>query len=145
MSAAGSPLEADIIVRYQISSASWQPLYDARLNTGNKDHRAGFDADAARVDFSTHGRSLGRCCGHTFNDAANGGCGGAELYPMTVDFEQPMPPVAYNDNAPHETDGAGDGRGWCAAASNAATAPAAAPAAESHVRETRRSTAKCCG
>ena len=34
--AAGQPVEADFIVRYQVSSASWSPLYDARLSTGSK-------------------------------------------------------------------------------------------------------------
>ncbi len=33
---AGSPLEADIVIRYQVRSASWTPYYDARLTTGTK-------------------------------------------------------------------------------------------------------------
>src|SRR5690554_4681594 len=33
---APSPVEADLVVRYQVPSASWTPLYDARLVTGSK-------------------------------------------------------------------------------------------------------------
>lgn len=33
---AGGPLEADIVIRYQVRSASWMPFYDARLTTGTK-------------------------------------------------------------------------------------------------------------
>ena len=33
---AGSPLEADLTVRYQIMTAHWAPIYDARLQTGSK-------------------------------------------------------------------------------------------------------------
>ena len=40
---AGSPLEADFTVRYQVSSANWVPLYDARLQTGSKTTTAKLD------------------------------------------------------------------------------------------------------
>ncbi len=33
---AQTPLEADLIVRYQVATAGWTPLYDARLQTGSK-------------------------------------------------------------------------------------------------------------
>ena len=33
---AAVPLEADIVIRYQVRSASWTPFYDARLNSGTK-------------------------------------------------------------------------------------------------------------
>ena len=33
---AGGPLESDIVIRYQVTSASWAPFYDARLATGTK-------------------------------------------------------------------------------------------------------------
>ena len=33
---AGGPLEADIVIRYQVRNASWTPFYDARLTTGTK-------------------------------------------------------------------------------------------------------------
>jgi uncharacterized protein (TIGR02231 family) len=33
---AGGPLEADIVIRYQVRNASWTPSYDARLTTGTK-------------------------------------------------------------------------------------------------------------
>ena len=33
---AAAPLEADLVVRYQVPNASWTPIYDARLMTGAK-------------------------------------------------------------------------------------------------------------
>ncbi len=33
---AGGPLESDIVIRYQVTAASWTPFYDARLATGTK-------------------------------------------------------------------------------------------------------------
>lgn len=33
---AASPLEADLVVKYQVANAGWTPLYDARLQTGSK-------------------------------------------------------------------------------------------------------------
>ncbi len=33
---AGSPLEADLTIRYQVATANWAPVYDARLATGSK-------------------------------------------------------------------------------------------------------------
>jgi uncharacterized protein (TIGR02231 family) len=33
---AGSPLDADLTIRYQVANANWAPIYDARLATGSK-------------------------------------------------------------------------------------------------------------
>lgn len=33
---AESPLDAELTIRYQVPSANWAPIYDARLKTGNK-------------------------------------------------------------------------------------------------------------
>jgi len=33
---AGGPLDVDLVIRYQVTSASWTPFYDARLATGTK-------------------------------------------------------------------------------------------------------------
>ena len=33
---AGGALDADIVIRYQVTNASWTPFYDARLATGTK-------------------------------------------------------------------------------------------------------------
>ena len=30
-------LDADLIIRYQVGTASWTPFYDARLATGTRD------------------------------------------------------------------------------------------------------------
>src|SRR6185295_2047559 len=33
---AGAPLEADMVIHYQVTNAGWTPFYDARLSTGTK-------------------------------------------------------------------------------------------------------------
>jgi uncharacterized protein (TIGR02231 family) len=37
---AGAPLDAELIIRYQVQTASWTPFYDARLSTGTRDEPA---------------------------------------------------------------------------------------------------------
>ncbi len=88
--AAGGPVEADIVLRYQIRSASWQPLYDARLITGAK---------AASPSLTlTRRASITQHSGEAWDDVAvtlsttrpTAGASAPELNPMTVDFEQPV-------------------------------------------------------
>ncbi len=90
---AASPLEADLIVRYQIESASWAPLYDARLNTGSKtapatlelvrrasiSQRSGEDWPDVQIELSTARPS--------------GGASAPQLQTQTVDFEPEPGPV----------------------------------------------------
>ncbi len=90
---AASPLEADLIVRYQIDSASWTPLYDARLNTGSKtapatlelvrrasiSQRSGEDWPDVQIELSTARPS--------------GGASAPQLQTQTVDFEPEPTPV----------------------------------------------------
>ena len=33
---AGAALDAELVIRYQVANANWQPMYDARLTTGTK-------------------------------------------------------------------------------------------------------------
>ncbi|MEZ5899636.1 MAG: mucoidy inhibitor MuiA family protein [Hyphomicrobiaceae bacterium] len=91
--AASSPLEADLIIRYQVGNASWTPLYDARLNTGSKtepatlelarraaiSQRSGEDWQDAQIELSTARPS--------------GGASAPELQTVTVDFEPEVRPV----------------------------------------------------
>jgi len=90
---AASPLEADLVVRYQIDNASWTPLYDARLNTGSKtapatlelvrrasiSQRSGEDWPDVQIELSTARPS--------------GGASAPQLQTQTVDFEPEVVPV----------------------------------------------------
>lgn len=94
---AGAPLESDLVVRYQVASASWLPLYDARLMTGTK-------AVAPKLQLVRRA-SIQQRSGESWDDVAltlstarpNAGTAAPELTPVTVDFERerpPPPPVA---------------------------------------------------
>ena len=91
---AGVPLEADLTIQYQVSRASWTPLYDARLSTGSKSvspkltlirranitQRSGEAWENVKLELSTSQPAAGSSA--------------PELYPMTVDFRRPPPPPA---------------------------------------------------
>lgn len=90
---AQSALEADITVRYQVSHASWTPLYDVRLATGGK-------TVAPKIDLSRRA-SISQRTGEAWDNVAvtlsttrpAAGASAPELRPLIVDFEpEPMPP-----------------------------------------------------
>jgi uncharacterized protein (TIGR02231 family) len=90
---AQSALEADITVRYQISHASWTPLYDVRLATGAK-------TVAPKIELSRRA-SISQRTGEVWDNVAvtlsttrpAAGASAPELRPLIVDFEPPpMPP-----------------------------------------------------
>lgn len=94
---AQSPLEADITVRYQVSHASWTPLYDVRLQSGAK-------TVAPRLDLARRA-SISQRTGESWDDVAlalsttrpSAGAAAPELRPLIVDFEpefRPSPPMA---------------------------------------------------
>ncbi|MGL4395189.1 MAG: mucoidy inhibitor MuiA family protein [Hyphomicrobium sp.] len=90
---AATPLDADLIIRYQVADAGWTPLYDARLSTGSKtaapklelsrrasiSQRTGEDWDNAAVLLSTARPS---------SDAA-----APDLLPQLVDYEPELRPA----------------------------------------------------
>lgn len=90
--AAGAALEADLTVIYQVASASWQSIYDARLATGTKStapkltltrraaiqQRTGEPWENVRLALSTTRPTAGSAA--------------PDLYPVTVDFEENRPP-----------------------------------------------------
>ncbi len=91
--AAGSPLEADLTIRYQVENASWTPLYDARLQTGSK-------TQAPRLDLARRA-AIAQKTGESWDDVTlslstarpAAGAAAPELYPQTVDFEPELKPV----------------------------------------------------
>lgn len=90
--AAGSALDAELAIRYQVGGASWVPYYDARLATGSKDVAPGLKL-ARRA-------SIQQRTGEDWRDVAlqlsttrpGAGTAAPELQPMTVDFEPDAPP-----------------------------------------------------
>lgn len=130
---AASPLEADLIVRYQVDNASWTPLYDARLNTGSKtapatlelvrraliSQRSGEDWPDVQIELSTARPS--------------GGASAPQLETQTVDFEpEPAPvPIAKAKRTMARDRSDTDGMAMDMPAEIVAAAPAPAPQAES--------------
>lgn len=89
---AEAPLEADLVVRYQVPNASWSPFYDARLTTGTK-------TAAPRLHL-TRRASVSQRTGESWDNVIlalstarpTAGTALPELFPMAVDYEQPKPP-----------------------------------------------------
>jgi uncharacterized protein (TIGR02231 family) len=90
---AGAPLEADIVIRYQVTNASWTPLYDARLSTGTK-------AQAPKMQLVRRA-SIQQRSGEIWDNVAlalstarpGAGTAAPALGTMTVDYEsESMPP-----------------------------------------------------
>ena len=99
---AADATDAELVVRYQVSSASWSPLYDARLATGTK-------STAPRLELIRRA-SVTQRTGEPWTDVAialsttrpTSAAAAPELNPMIVDFEpEPKPrPVAAAPPAP---------------------------------------------
>lgn len=91
--AAGGALDAELSIRYQVASASWQPYYDARLATGNK--------GTAPMLGLVRRASIQQRTGEDWIDIAlqlsttrpGTGTAAPELFPLTVDFEPDAPPM----------------------------------------------------
>lgn len=89
---AASPLEADIVIRYQVRSASWTPYYDARLSTGTK-------TEAPKLQLVRRA-SIQQRSGETWDNVAlalstarpAAGTAAPILNPMVIDYEPEAPP-----------------------------------------------------
>jgi uncharacterized protein (TIGR02231 family) len=89
---AGAALDAELSVRYQIVSANWTPLYDARLTTSARN-------EAPRLTLVRRA-SIQQRSGEDWTDVAlslsttrpGSGTAAPELYAMLVDFESDAPP-----------------------------------------------------
>lgn len=79
-------LDADLIIRYQVSAASWTPFYDARLATGTRDQ-------APRLQLVRRA-SIQQRTGENWDDVQlslstarpNAGSAAPDLRPVTVDY-----------------------------------------------------------
>ncbi|MBX9590185.1 MAG: mucoidy inhibitor MuiA family protein [Hyphomonadaceae bacterium] len=100
---AGSPLEADIVIRYQVRSASWTPFYDARLTTGTK-------AQAPKLKLVRRA-SIQQRTGEVWDNVAlalstarpAAGTASPVLSPVVVDYEPDTPPPPSPRPAPQAT------------------------------------------
>ena len=94
---AQSPLEADLVVRYQVASAGWTPLYDARLQTGSKTAPPKLEL-ARRASITQHSTENWDNVTLQLSTARpSSGAAAPELVTQTVDFEsepKPVPMVA---------------------------------------------------
>jgi len=104
--ATAMPLEADLVVRYQVLDASWTPVYDARLSTGSK--------NAEPKLALTRRAIIQQRTGEVWQDVAvtlsttrpASNVAAPDLRPITVDFEPeqppPAPPAVAMEAAPRE-------------------------------------------
>jgi uncharacterized protein (TIGR02231 family) len=87
-------LDADLVIRYQVATASWTPFYDARLATGTRDQ-------APRLQLVRRA-SIQQRSGENWDDVQlslstarpNAGSAAPDLRPMTVDYAPDVPQQA---------------------------------------------------
>jgi uncharacterized protein (TIGR02231 family) len=106
--AAEAAVEADMVIRYQVRSASWTPFYDARLTVGSK-------AQAPKLQLVRRA-AIKQHTGEVWDDVAlalstarpSAGTAAPLLRPMTIDFESEKvlayaPPPPSSGPAPRGT------------------------------------------
>jgi uncharacterized protein (TIGR02231 family) len=91
---AGSPLEADFIVRYQVASANWVPLYDARLQTGSKTTAAKMDLARRAAITQKSGENWDNVTLQLSTARPSEGASAPGIDTQIVDFEPEVKPMA---------------------------------------------------
>lgn len=90
---AGAGADADLVLRYQVASAGWLPLYDARLMTGTKTSAPKLQL-TRRASITQRTQEAWDGVAMTLSTARpSAGTVAAELTPATVDFAPEKPPV----------------------------------------------------
>src|SRR5262249_27854724 len=84
---AAGPLDAGLIIRYQVPTASWTPFYDARLSTGTRDQPPGLQLERRASIQQKTGESWDEV--QLALSTARPGAGSAApvIRPVTVDYE----------------------------------------------------------
>ncbi|SDO69205.1 conserved hypothetical protein [Filomicrobium insigne] len=93
--AAQTALDAEMIVRYQVRGASWQPSYDARLSTGSKTVEPSLDLVRRATITQRTGEAWEDVSLTLSTTRPKAGSSAPELTPITVDFRvepKPLPP-----------------------------------------------------
>jgi uncharacterized protein (TIGR02231 family) len=102
---ATQPVEAEIVVRYQVASASWTPIYDARLATGSKVAAPQMTVTRRAMVQQRTGEAWTNVALALSTTRPAAGTAAPSLRPITVDFpqERPVPmaaPIARTRAAP---------------------------------------------
>jgi len=98
--AAAQPVEAEIVVRYQVASALWTPLYDVRLATGSKTAAPRITVTRRAVVQQRSGEAWDNVALALSTTRPAAGTAAPELRPITVDFPPDRPPAPVSMPAP---------------------------------------------
>jgi uncharacterized protein (TIGR02231 family) len=90
---APSPVEADLVVRYQVPGASWTPLYDARLVTGSKTESPKLTLTRRAIIRQRTGESWDNVALTLSTTRPASDVAAPDLRPIAVDFEPERPLV----------------------------------------------------
>lgn len=91
---AASPLDADFVIRYQVPSANWVPLYDARLQTGSKTAAAKLDLARRAAITQRSGENWDGVTLQLSTARPSEGSSAPEISTQVVDFEPELKPQA---------------------------------------------------
>lgn len=93
---AAQPVEAEITIRYQVSGASWQPVYDARLATGTKAAAPRLSVTRRAIVQQRTGEAWTNVAMALSTTRPAAGTSAPELRPITVDYppDRPLPQAA---------------------------------------------------
>jgi uncharacterized protein (TIGR02231 family) len=97
---AGADLEADLVVKYQVPSASWTALYDARLSTGGKAAAPKLDLTRRAAIQQTTGEPWTNVTLALSTTRPTVGASAPELRTMTVDYMPDFAPAVAAAPAP---------------------------------------------
>jgi uncharacterized protein (TIGR02231 family) len=89
---AAASLEADITIRYQVASASWLPLYEARLATGSRALPPKLELVRRASIQQRSGESWDNVALSLSTTRPGAGTAAPELTAMTIDYEPDAPP-----------------------------------------------------
>lgn len=86
--------EADVTLRYQVRSASWQPTYEARLDTAAGDGKAKLDLVRRAAITQRTGEDWSGVELRLSTTRPTAGSSAPDLRPVFVDIAKPTPPAA---------------------------------------------------
>lgn len=109
---ADAALDAEMVVRYQVPGASWQPFYDARLSTGSKTVEPVLELVRRASITQRTGETWENVEVRLSTTRPKAGSSAPELQPITVDYRPEFKPVAKVAPAPEPLAEAADQSGY---------------------------------
>jgi uncharacterized protein (TIGR02231 family) len=88
---AGADLTANLVIKYQVGSASWRPHYDARLETGSANKPAALLITRRATIQQRTGEAWTNVALKLSTSQPSGKSSAPNLRPLTVDFRRPRP------------------------------------------------------